>query len=222
MGMQDAFKNVLSLMMRTTIKVNGQNKRIDVGAVDVPYPTLNDVSDRLPEPDSWATDEETKEKTPVYDNESYQWVQDSILDAVRREARNVTKVEEDGKDEETGSPIYKLTKTREIPVNFEQLCEEHKRQGGEYLKIRHEAIAHFVNWLTTLDKSQGAMDMAKKLFSDPVSLDVSPVGTRKQFLANYLTPYVDNLNEERASRYDLVLGKVITAASSEAASAEDF
>lgn len=213
MGKEDTFGNSLSLMIRTTIN----KKRIDVDSVEVPYPTLHDVSERLSEPDKWAEDDEGN-KTPIYEDESHQWVQDAILEAVKREARNVTKVEED-KESDTG---YKLAFTRAIPVNFLQLCEEHKRQGGEYLKIRHEAIADFGNWLTSLDKSQGAMDMAKKLFSDPAALDVSPVATRGKFHENYLTPYVTQLASEKRDRYEAVITKVITAAESEEVSADDF
>jgi len=220
MGKDDTFANSLSLIMRTTVDINGKNKRIDVDAVEVPFPTLHDADSRLPEPDKWAEDED-KNKTPVYENESLQWVQDAMLDAVRREARNVTKVVESGKDEE-GNIQYKLEYTRDIPATFGQLCEEHKRQGGEYLKIRHEAIAHFTNWLQTLDKSQGAMDMAKKLFSDPVSLDVSPINTRQQFLNHYLSPYIDNLSNEQSARFENIILKVTTAAQSEESSAEDF
>jgi hypothetical protein len=213
MGKEDTFANSLSLMIRTTIN----KKRIDVDSVDVPYPTLHDLSERLSEPDKWAEDEEGN-KTPIYEDEASQWAQDAILEAVKREARNVTKVEED-KDSDTG---YKLAFTRAIPTNFLQLCEEHKRQGGEYLKIRHEAIADFGNWLTSLDKSQGAMDMAKKLFSDPAALDVSPVATRGKFHKNYLTPYVTQLAGEKRDRYEAVITKVITSAESEEVSADDF
>ncbi len=220
MGKDDKFANSLNLIMRTTVDINGKNKRIDVDSVEVPYPTLHDADTRLPEPDKWAEDED-KNKTPVYENESLQWVQDAMLDAVRREARNVTKVVEAGKDDD-GNITYKLEYTRDIPATFGQLCEEHKRQGGEYLKIRHEAIAHFTNWLQTLDKSQGAMDMAKKLFSDPVSLDVSPVNTRQQFLSHYLSPYIDSLSNEQSARFENIILKVTTAAQSEELSAEDF
>ncbi len=220
MGKDDKFTSKLVLPMRTTIEVNGKNKRIDVGNVDVPYPTLHDADSRMPEPDKWAEDDD-KNRLPVYDNESLQWVQDAILEAVKREARNVTKVVEQDKDAD-GNRVFGLEYTRDIPATFGQLCEEHKRQGGEYLKIRHEAIADFTNWLHTLNKSSGAMDMAKKLFSDPASLDVSPVNTRKQFMNGYLSPYIDSLNEEKAARYDTVVQKVIAAAESEQASAEDF
>ena len=161
----EKFDYNLVLMIRTTI----DKKRVDVDSVEVPYPTLHDIDAKLSLPDKFQEDEDGS-KEPLYDDERLQWAQDAILDAVKREARNVTKVVED-KDSKSG---YKLEFTRPIPENFAQLCEEHKRQGGEYLKIRHEAIADFGNWLTTLDKSQKAMDMAKKLFSDPAALDVSP------------------------------------------------
>lgn len=213
MAKDEKFESSLTLMIRTTI----DKKRVDVGTVDVPYPTLFDISDKLSLPDKFQEDEDGG-KSPVYDLEELQWAQDAILDAVKREARNVTKVVED-KDSKTG---YALEFTRPIPENFTQLCEEHKRQGGEYLKIRHEAIADFGKWLTSLDKSQKAMDMAKKLFSDPAALDVSPVKTRETFLANYLTPYVEQLEEDSQERYSQVLTKVITSAESETAEADDF
>ncbi len=213
MGKDQTFENSLTLMIRTTI----DKKRVDVGTVDVPYPTLFDISEKLSLPDKFQEDEDGG-KSPVYEAEEMQWAQDAILDAVKREARNVTKVVED-KESKTG---YALEFTRPIPVNFLQLCEEHKRQGGEYLKIRHEAIADFGKWLTSLDKSQKAMDMAKKLFSDPAALDVSPVKTRETFLANYLTPYVDQLADDSQERYSQVLTKVITSAESDTAEADDF
>lgn len=213
MGKEDTFANKLVLMIRTTIN----KKRIDVGTVDVPYPTLFDISERLSMPDKFQKDEEGNE-SPVYDDEELQWAQDAMLDAVKREARNVTKVVED-KESDTG---YALDFTRPIPENFAQLCEEHKRQGGEYLKIRHEAIADFGKWLTSLDKSQAAMDMAKKLFSDPAALDVSPVKTRNTFHENYLTPYIEGLEADIRERYTQVLEKVITSAESEEAAADDF
>ena len=213
MGKEETFENSLTLMIRTTI----DKKRVDVGTVDVPYPTLYDISDKLSLPDKFQEDEDGG-KSPVYEAEEYQWAQDAILDAVKREARNVTKVVED-KDSKTG---YALEFTRPIPENFAQLCEEHKRQGGEYLKIRHEAIADFGKWLTSLDKSQKAMDMAKKLFSDPAALDVSPIKTRETFLANYLTPYVEQLEDDSQERYSQVLTKVITSAESDVAEADDF
>lgn len=213
MAKDEKFENSLTLMIRTTI----DKKRVDVGTVDVWYPTLFDISEKLSLPDKFQEDEDGG-KSPVYDEEELQWAQDAILDAVKREARNVTKVVED-KDSKTG---YALEFTRPIPENFTQLCEEHKRQGGEYLKIRHEAIADFGKWLTSLDKSQKAMDMAKKLFSDPAALDVSPVKTRETFLANYLTPYVEQLEEDSQERYSQVLTKVITSAESETAEADDF
>lgn len=213
MSKDEKFESSLTLMIRTTI----DKKRVDVGTVDVPYPTLFDVSDKLSLPDKFQEDEDGG-KSPVYDLEELQWAQDAILDAVKREARNVTKVVED-KDSKTG---YALEFTRPIPENFAQLCEEHKRQGGEYLKIRHEAIADFGKWLTSLDKSQKAMDMAKKLFSDPAALDVSPVKTRETFLENYLTPYVEQLEEDSQERYSQVLTKVITSAESDTAEADDF
>jgi hypothetical protein len=210
---QEKFEYSLILMIRTTI----DKKRVDVDSVEVPYPTLHDIDPKLSLPDKFQEDEDGS-KEPVYDDERLQWAQDAILDAVKREARNVTKVVED-KDSKSG---YKLEFTRPIPENFQQLCEEHKRQGGEYLKIRHEAIADFGNWLTTLDKSQKAMDMAKKLFSDPAALDVSPVKTRETFLENYLSPYVEQLGQDNRDRYDAVLTKVITSAESEQAEADDF
>lgn len=213
MGKEDTFKHKLTLMIRTTI----DKKRHDVGTVEVPYPTLHDVNEKLAEPDRWSEADEDGNKTPIYDDEAEQWAQDAILDSVKREARNVTKVvgpDKDGK--------YSLEFTRPIPQTFAQLCEEHARQGGEYLKIRHEAIADFGNWLTSLNKSQGAMDMAKKLFSDPAALDVSPVNTRQTFLSNYLAPYVEQLKEDAKERFEPVLAKVITSAESDATSAEDF
>ena len=213
MSTDERFDNSLLLMIRTTIN----KKRIDVDSVEVPYPTLQDVDSKLSLPDKFQEDEDGG-KSPVYEDEAAQWAQDAILDAVKREARNVTKVVED-KDSKSG---YRLEFTRPIPENFAQLCEEHKRQGGEYLKIRHEAIADFGGWLTSLDKSQAAMDMAKKLFSDPAALDVSPVKTRTTFLENYLTPYVEQLEQDNRDRYDQVLTKVITSAESEEAAADDF
>jgi hypothetical protein len=210
---QEKFEYSLVLMIRTTI----DKKRVDVDSVEVPYPTLHDIDTKLSLPDKFQEDEDGS-KEPVYDDERLQWAQDALLDAVKREARNVTKVVED-KDSKSG---YKLEFTRPIPENFAQLCEEHKRQGGEYLKIRHEAIADFGNWLTTLDKSQKAMDMAKKLFSDPAALDVSPVKTRETFLENYLSPYIEALSQDSRDRYDAVLTKVITSAESEQAEADDF
>jgi hypothetical protein len=213
MAKDETFDNSLTLMIRTTIN----KKRVDVGTVDVPYPTLQDVDSKLSLPDKFQEDEDGG-KSPVYEDDAAQWAQDAILDAVKREARNVTKVVED-KDAKSG---YRLEFTRPIPANFEQLCEEHKRQGGEYLKIRHEAIADFGNWLTSLDKSQKAMDMAKKLFSDPAALDVSPIKTRETFLENYLSPYVEQLETDNRERYDQVLTKVITSAESDTAEADDF
>jgi len=209
----EKFDYNLVLMIRTTI----DKKRVDVDSVEVPYPTLHDIDAKLSLPDKFQEDEDGS-KEPLYDDERLQWAQDAILDAVKREARNVTKVVED-KDSKSG---YKLEFTRPIPENFAQLCEEHKRQGGEYLKIRHEAIADFGNWLTTLDKSQKAMDMAKKLFSDPAALDVSPVKTRETFLENYLSPYIEALSQDNRDRYDAVLTKVITSAESEQAEADNF
>lgn len=213
MAKDEKFENSLTLMIRTTIN----KKRVDVAAVEVPYPTLQDVDSKLSLPDKFQADEDGG-KSPVYEDEASQWAQDAILDAVKREARNVTKVVED-KDSKSG---YSLEFTRPIPENFAQLCEEHKRQGGEYLKIRHEAIADFGNWLTTLDKSQKAMDMAKKLFSDPAALDVSPVKTRETFLENYLAPYMEQLEQDSRDRYTAVLDKVITSAESDTAEADDF
>lgn len=213
MAKDEKFSNSLTLMIRTTIN----KKRVDVAAVDVPYPTLQDVDSKLSLPDKFQEDEDGG-KSPVYEDEAAQWAQDAILDAVKREARNVTKVVED-KDAKSG---YSLEFTRPIPENFAQLCEEHKRQGGEYLKIRHEAIADFGNWLTSLDKSQKAMDMAKKLFSDPAALDVSPVKTRETFLENYLAPYMEQLEQDSRDRYTAVLDKVITSAESDTAEADDF
>ncbi len=207
------FENVLTLTIRTTI----DKKRQDVGNVEVPYPTLFDVSEKLSLPDKFIEGDDGG-KSPVYDSEILQWCQDAMLDAVKREARNVTKVVED-KSKESG---YALDFTRPIPTSFEQLCEEHKRQGGEYLKIRHEAIADFGKWLQGRDKSQKAMDMAKKLFSDPAALDVSPVKTRETFHGNYLGPYMEQLVPENRDRYQPVLEKVIASAESEDAEPTDF
>ena len=210
---QETFEHSLALMIRTTI----DKKRVDVDTVTVPYPTLHDIDTKLSLPDEFQEDEDGG-KSPVYKDERMQWAQDAILDAVKREARNVTKVVEN-KDNKTG---YGLEFTRPIPENFTQLCEEHKRQGGEYLKIRHQCIADFGNWLTTLDKSQKAMDMAKKLFSDPAALDVSPIKTRETFMENYLGPYVEQLEEDNRELYTAVLDKVITSAESDQAEADDF
>ncbi len=210
---QESFEHNLALMIRTTI----DKKRVDVDSVNVPYPTLHDIDAKLSLPDEFQEDEDGG-KSPVYKDERLQWAQDAILDAVKREARNVTKVVEN-KDSKTG---YALEFTRPIPENFTQLCEEHKRQGGEYLKIRHQCIADFGNWLTTLDKSQKAMDMAKKLFSDPAALDVSPIKTRETFMENYLSPYVEQLAEDSRELYTAVLDKVITSAESDQAEADDF
>jgi hypothetical protein len=213
MAKDEKFENSLILMIRTTIN----KKRIDVDTVEVPYPTLHDIDPKLSLPDKFQEDEDGG-KSPVYDDEASQWAQDAILDAVKREARNVTKVVEN-KDTKSG---YSLEFTRPIPENFVQLCEEHKRQGGEYLKIRHECVADFGNWLTSLDKSQKAMDMAKKLFSDPAALDVSPLKTRETFLENYLAPYMEQLEQDSRDRYTAVLDKVITSAESDQAEADDF
>lgn len=213
MSKDENFENILFLMIRTTI----DKKRVDVGSVEVPYPTLFDVSEKLSMPDKFQEDEDGS-KSPVYEDEQLQWAQDAIMDAVKREARNVTQVVED-KESKTG---YSLKYTRPIPVNFAQLCEEHKRQGGEYLKIRHEAIADFGKWLTSLDKSQKAMDMAKKLFSDPSALDVSPIKTRETFSENYLSPYIDQLETASRERFTPVIDKVINSAESDVAEADDF
>jgi hypothetical protein len=213
MTSEETFENNLILPIRTTV----DKKRIDVGSVEVPYPTLFDISDKLSLPDKFETDEDGS-KSPIYDDEVMQWAQDSFLEAVKREARNVTKVVED-KESKTG---YGLEYTRPIPVNFTQLCEEHKRQGGEYLKIKHEAIADFSKWLTSLDKSQKAMDMAKKLFSDPAALDVSPVKTRDTFLEHYLSPYLSQLETASNERYSVMLEKIINSAESQVADADDF
>jgi hypothetical protein len=66
------------------------------------------------------------------------------------------------------------------------------------------------------------MDMAKKLFSDPAALDVSPVKTRETFLENYLAPYMEQLEQDSRDRYTAVLDKVITSAESDTAEADDF
>ena len=87
MAKDEKFTNSLTLMIRTTIN----KKRVDVAAVEVPYPTLQDVDSKLSLPDKFQEDEDGG-KSPVYEDEASQWAQDAILDAVKREARNVTKV----------------------------------------------------------------------------------------------------------------------------------
>jgi len=208
------FENKIVLPIRKTVA----KKRHDVGRIEVPYPTLHDVADSLPEPTGFAeVDDDQPElgKVPVYDDPVMQWAQDALVEAVKRESRNVADVPEE-------TAPFTINLRRPIPDSWQALLEEHKREGGAHLAIRAECIRAFGEWLAGLNKSAGATKKALLMFSNLKVASASPQATRERFAESYLLEFCKTLSEEDADKYSAHLENLTTALEVEEVDDDDF
>lgn len=183
-------------------KVNG--KFAKQGEVAITVPTIEDI---IPFTVSKITGEE--DGLPVYESKEANWLQGAMLAYVKAQARNkLVPGTADLKDGNT------------IPTDWESLCAEGVRGGGEALAIAREAKNAFAEWMGKQGKSEAATSTVITLFSNRAALQLQS-DVNKGKVKAYVESFAESLEEAALERFTKPIQSVLDACDS-AALAEDF
>jgi hypothetical protein len=169
-------------MIKLPISKTVDKKRIEVGAVEVYVPSLEEVSQVIAA--AQATEDKTDEGLPVYTTNEANWVLNALRAAAAANARN--KLMPGTVDCRPG-----LT----IASTFAALAEPAVGGGnGEALKAISAIKALFKQYVATLGKAAKTTALITDCFANPKGLTMQPVEVREK-LAVYFEGFGNWLTE---------------------------
>lgn len=177
-------------------------KAVDVGSVEVYYPTLQELGFSAAVPSGWeltdkdgkpvAAKETDSEAFPVYEAEGLDYTFNAVLAAVKANARN-----------KLNSGTATLKDGLKIAETLEELFASGER-SGEALKIKSEAIKSFKAYLASTGKSQAyQFQIANWVTKAKDIMPLLPEGHKKAALAHVEAwgKTLDSALVERFSRF---------------------
>jgi hypothetical protein len=207
LGMEETFVLHAPLELGKRIKdASGETSTVVLGTVEVFYPTLEDFGIVAQHDVGAEAKRKPSEVYPIYSDERLQWLYSAVVAKVEAFARSKTA---DGK----------LKSGMSIPTTFAELTEVGQR-GGEYLKIKSEAIKSFAGFLEGLGKKKGLVELYSSLFAQPEGLK----GVEKKYFTafvSYLGDWAKAQSEELQARYVKVVEKVTDAIQAKAEMGEE-
>lgn len=194
-------QKAMSLALTMTVTRSEGNKRVPVGEVSVPVPSLEDFGlDVTPK----SHDEDG---IPVYDNNELDWLQNAIKNATLANARNKL--------------VPKTTDPRpgaKIPETLEELCEPSLGGGNpETLKQISAVKSMFKEYVAGLGKSAKVTALLTEAFGSTKSLAMQPTNVRER-IASYVEDFVawaESEGREFGSAGVAYIEKVLTACADE-------
>lgn len=191
----------MSLALVMNVTRSEGNKRVHVGEVEVPVPSLQDFGlDVTPK----STDEDG---IPVYDNNELDWLQNAIKNATLANARN--KLVPKSTDLRPGA---------KIPETLDELCEPSLGGGNpETLKQISAVKSMFKEYVAGLGKSAKVTALLTEAFGSPKSLVMQPTNVRERISA-YVEEFVawaEGEGREFGSAGVAYIEKVLTACADE-------
>lgn len=185
-------------------------KRVSVGNISLPYPTIAAFKQAVDEcsvdKDASAISKENPEGIVVYSHQEpaiadvANWLQSAINGKVRIKGTNML----------VGGTA-ELMNGKSFPTSFEELLEPGER-GGEFLKLRAEAVTAFAAFVGAQGKSQAVVDGFKAMFRQPDTVLAHQPAKYKEKMQEYLTGFASSLSKENLERYGKILVSVEDAA----------
>lgn len=166
--------------MEVNTKENGAYKL--VGSIDVFYPTLKDLGLGV-EPSKVS-----EEGFPVYSDDKHQYVFDSILAAVKAQARN---------------RLQPGTANLKDGLKIASTVEELLASGGntgEALKVLREMLAAFKAWLPSTGKGAAVQAAVYDLVSNRKTIALQSED-KKEKLRGYIANFASTLTEAQAGAW---------------------
>ena len=204
--------SAIKMEVTQSVTIAGKTKREPVGEVTIFVPTLfNLISTAVAVMDSKTGKELlTDEGLPVYTDDSLNFIQSSILASVKASARN-----------KLTPKTANLKDGLSIATTWAELTAESAGNNGVHLVIIREVKDLFAKFVATLGKTATVQANITKAFNNAELLASSSADVKGKLL-NYISDFVDTLNEEAQTKYNKYLTKIAEAASSEEISAEDY
>lgn len=185
-----------SLQIEVNEKVNGKYSKI--GEQTIFVPTLHAIFPNLVIAKDKDNNEVYEDGLPVYTDDKANYVQGSILAAVKAQARNKL-------------VKGKLKAGQAIASTWEALLAEGERVGNpDALAAIREAKADFAKHVAGLGKSEGAQNTLTTLFGSKQALSLQ-TPENKAKMAKYVEEFAISLDEAKMARYMKYLESVAKA-----------
>lgn len=185
-----------AIQIEVNKKVNGKYEKI--GEQTIHVPTLHAIFPNLVIATDKDGNEVIEDGLPVYTDDKANYVQGSILAAVKAQARNKLV---DGK----------VKAGQVIASNWEELLAEGERVGNpDALAAIREAKAAFAQYVVSLGKSEGAQNTLTTLFASKQALGLQDQ-KNKDKMAKYVEEFAITLDEAQMNRFMKYLESVSKA-----------
>lgn len=201
-------------VIKQDVSVRKDGKFAKVGEYEVHVPTLAEiiaiVANAKPKKADKDTAKElidadgneiTKDGLPVYEADEADWIQKAMFAQVKAQARNKLVPE-----------TANLKPDNKIATNWEELCEEGKRGGGEHLAIAREIRAMFAEWLKKQNLAEAAQNALNIFFGNSKALAVQQPSTKEKMKAKVMAfAEATLLTPELIDRYEKSIEAVLAA-----------
>lgn len=170
-------------IMEVSQKDKEAGKYVKQGEVTVFYPTLKELGFEV------EAEKNDEDGFPIYNDDKHQFAFDSVLAAVKAQARN-----------RLVSGTATLKDGAKIAETVEELLESGAGNKGDALAAVREMLAAFKAWLPKTGKSEKVQAAVYDLASNRKGLALQPQDKKDKF-AGYLTNFAETLTEEQAARF---------------------
>lgn len=201
--------NVISTLVSIIIGKKEGNKRVEVGKIDVPVPTLKDFGIDV-EPEKFEEDGRA-----VYGTDAQNWLYNAILQGATKKARNSL---------EAGSVSFKAGFDK-FADTLEDLCAPAANGGNPEAAL---AITEFKNefkkYLAGLGLAARAQDLINAQVASPKALALQPEAIRSKILVR-IEGFVEAYEESELMQKSAVvnyLNKLVGACESEEVDLDDL
>lgn len=194
LAMDEAFQVSRSMDLSERTK-EGENKKI--GEIQVFYPTLEAFGIEVEHDTEAEAKREPSNPLPIYKDSRFDWLMSAIQSKVEAQARSKTLK-------------GKLKEGATIPTTFAELVAVGER-GGEWLKIKSEAVKSYQAYLANVaKKSQAVVTALGSLFANPNSLVVCEEKYR-QATTMHVEKWASLLSSDEAARFEKPISMVSEA-----------
>jgi len=178
-----------------TERVNGKSQYVQVGTVDIYYPTVEEIAGFCQGAKVVKTDEDGVSE---YESAEANWIQTAILSYAKANARN-----------KLVSGSIELKDGLKIPTTWEEFTAETGR-SGEALAILREAKAEFTDWISKQGKSEAVTKVLITLFNNRAALELQSAANKAK-MAAYVESFAESLSEEKLDRLQRPIENVVEA-----------
>lgn len=197
-----------NLVVATRLNVGGESKTVTIGCIPYAFPTLDNVVEGLPAPDSFEV--ETIESDgdsyqivkPVYNNQMLNYMQTALREKVEAPIRAGKTITTDEDGQLTGWTI-----TKEMVTDWPAILESNRAASYTYMEEKRDATNHFSEWLATTKLAAAAQKRLVDNFRSPDKIaDVAE--NIRQGLEKAFSIWTGLLNEDTAAKFARHIGKV--------------